>query len=88
MYRIVSMILKYSNLILPYTQIPQKKLLVLSKLVEVAIDTIASGHQLSRHINKIDVSLLYTMYIPISRSVVCVIILKTFGVIDKKGFSV
>ena len=42
------MILKYSTLIMPY--IAEKLLLKLS-IVEVAIDTIALGHQLSRCID-------------------------------------
>ncbi len=40
----MSMILKFSTLIVPYTA---EKLLSKLLIVEVAIDTIASGHQLS-----------------------------------------
>ncbi len=54
MYGMMSMILKYtcSSFIVPYTT--DKKLLLKLSIVEVAIDTIASGHQRSRFI---DVSL-------------------------------
>ncbi len=48
MYGMMSMRLKYSTLIVPYTT---EKLLSKLSIVEVAIDTIASGHQLSRCID-------------------------------------
>ena len=48
MYGMMSMILKYSTLVVPYAA---EKLLSKLSIVEVTIDTIASGHQLSRCID-------------------------------------